>query len=171
MRDGKAAESEATLRADPDAPEVLVGLTTAVRQIVSAHNDGEVSGECVHACMALGRAVLRRGLQATMQSVSAGSHFHWCIRSGPWVLDPTSGQWGEEPVIVFRAGSPDDWYGPGRQGTTDLSDDDDIVFRYANWLVPEYADALLVAAGSERLIDAVDAERERLAAERLAEFE
>lgn len=71
------------------------------------------------------------------------------------MLDPTAGQWGEEPVTVFRAGSAADWYSPGRQGVADLTDDDDIVTRFATWIDENYASALLKFAGRADLLRSV----------------
>jgi len=110
--------------------------------------------------MALGRALLDNGLPATMRSFSAGSDFHWCMTSGEWILDPTSGQWGEDPVLAFRAGSADDWYDPGREGVSDLTDDAEIVERYAWHIDIYYASALLEVAGRQDLVEAIALEKE-----------
>lgn len=76
--------------ADAAAPGLLVELTAEARRIVLLHDEW-VHGNCVYACMALGRALLHRGLPATMRSVTASGFCHWCVRSGEWVLDPTAG--------------------------------------------------------------------------------
>ena len=99
--------------AAPDAPPALVAATHAVRRvIVAVDRDGRVHGWCVEASLILGWMLRQQGLPAEMRSCSAEGSPHWCITSGDWILDPTSGQWGEEPLLVFRDGSSDDWYAP-----------------------------------------------------------
>ena len=90
-----------------------------------------------------------------MRRCSAEGSPHWCITSGDWILDPTSGQWGEEPLLVFREGSSDDWYGPGRQGPADISEDR-IVHRFALMRSPEEATLLLALAGLTHLEGAIE---------------
>ena len=74
--------------------------TRAVRQVILEH-DGEVAGGCVEAGMILAWRLRQDGFSAELESRSAHRDWHWCVRSGPWILDPTSGQWGEDPVLVF----------------------------------------------------------------------
>ena len=61
---------------------------------------------------------------------------------------------GEEPLLVFREGSSDDWYGPGRQGPVDISEDA-IVHNFAGWVSQEQATPLLAVAGLAHLEGAI----------------
>ena len=133
--------------ATPDAPPALVAATHAVRRLIVAVDlNGSVHGWCVEASLILGWMLRQQGLPAEMRSCSAEGDPHWCITSGNGILDPTSGQWGEEPLLVFREGSSDDWYGPGREGPADISEDA-IVHRFAGRISHEEATPLLAVAG------------------------
>lgn len=159
-----------TATAAPDAPPALVAATQAVRRIiVAADPDGRVHGRCVEASLILGWMLLQEGIPAEMRSCSVEGDPHWCIRSGDWILDPTSGQWGEEPLLVFREGSSDDWYGPGRQGPADISKDE-IVHRFALWVSPETATPLLALAGLTHLEGAIEQASDELRMIRATEY-
>jgi hypothetical protein len=84
-------------------------------------------------------------------------------------LDPAAGQWGAEPVLVFREGSADDWYGPGRQGPADISEDE-IVHRFALMRSPETAAPLLALAGLTHLEDAIEQASDELRMIRAADY-
>jgi hypothetical protein len=156
--------------AAPDAPPTLVAATQAVRRLIVAVSlDGRVHGWCVEASLILGWMLLQQGLPAEMRSCSAEGSPHWCIRSGDWILDPTSGQWGEEPLLVFREGSSDDWYGPGWGGPADISEDE-IVHRFALMLSPETAAPLLALAGLTHLEGAIEQASDELRMIRAAEY-
>jgi hypothetical protein len=133
-----------------DAPPELIAATKAVREVILEYDD-YVHGWCVEASMILGWMLRQEGLPAEMRSCTAlGTDPHWCVKSGEWILDPTAGQWGSEPVLVFREGSRDDWYGPGLQGPAEISEEE-IAGRFHDWVGPEAGHALLSLAGLEHL--------------------
>lgn len=74
-------------------------------------------------------------------------------------------------MIVFRKGSAADWYSPGQQGDADLTDDDDIVMRFAIWIGEEYASALLKFAGRADLLRSVLEEKDCLAQRRAQDLD
>jgi hypothetical protein len=88
-----------------------------------------------------------------MRSCS-GAGPQWCIRSGEWILDPTAGQWGAEPILVFREGSPEDWYGPGLEGLAEISEDE-IVETFLDRVDRDTGRALLALGGVEHLFPAI----------------
>lgn len=154
---------------DPEAPRPLAEATQAVRKII-LKQEGMVAGSCVEAGMILAWKLRQDGFPAEMESRSACGDFHWCIRSGPWILDPTSGSWGHEPVLVFREGSGDDWHGPGEQGTAEVSEEE-IVSRFAlSFRSPGCERDLLSFAGLPHLVSAIEDAREEARIERLEEY-
>lgn len=145
-----------------DAPPRLVTITRAVRQVFLDH-DETVAGSCIEGALTVGVMLLREGCPAEARSCSAGGDPHWVIRSSEWILDPTSGQWGEDPLLVFREGSQDDWYDPGTEVPFELSDDE-LVDRFARELSGDLMHELLRLAGLTHLEGAIEAAREELIA-------
>lgn len=61
--------------------------------------------------------------------------------------------------MIFREGSPDDWYAPGEQGSTEVSEEE-IVSRFAHLgLTPECEEHLLPFAGLPHLVPAIEEAR------------
>ena len=143
-----------TATAAPDAPSALVSATWAVRRVILEHSE-HVHGWCVQASLILGWMLLQQGLPAETRSCTGlGTDRHCCVRSGEWILDPTAGQWGESPVLVFREGSADDWYGPDGLGPAEISEED-ILDSFCGEVSPEATYALFSLAGLEHLYPAV----------------
>jgi hypothetical protein len=118
-----------------DALPTLAEMTTAVRDVLLQSGPAPLYGCCIPACLILGWILKGRGYPSEMWSCSPEGWPHWCVRSGEWILDPTAGQFGDvdSPLLLFREGSPDHWYDPGKEEPFAICERE-IIEQFARWI-------------------------------------
>ena len=119
----------------PDAPPPLAEITRAVRDVLLQSAPEPLFGCCIQACLILGWILKHRGYPCEMWSCAPDGWPHWCVRSGEWILDPTAGQFGDadSPLLLFREGSPEHCYGPGKEEPFAICERE-IIEQFARWI-------------------------------------